>query len=102
MSTTLFALSAGIVFGLLDVLAMTKMQLPDRRRAMIGAFLSRFAIGFLIPWIQAPIPGWSVGAIVGLLVSLPDAVITRKFAPIVLGGVVGGALIGLASTQLVA
>ncbi|MFO0983830.1 MAG: hypothetical protein U1E76_19240 [Planctomycetota bacterium] len=102
MSTALFALSTGLAFGLLDVLAMTKMQLPDRRRAMTGAFLSRFAIGFLIPWIHAPIPGWAIGATVGLLVSLPDAVITKKFVPIVLGGVVGGTLIGIASTRWVA
>ena len=70
--------------------------------AMISAFLSRFATGFLIPLVKLPVPGWIAGAIVGLLVSLPDAVITRTYAPILGVGLVGGALIGWAAGRWVA
>ena len=97
MNPFLFGAVAGIVFGVLDVLLMIPLEFPDRKTAMIGAFLSRFAIGFLIPLIKAPIPGWLIGCMVGLLVSLPDAVITKTYVPIVAVGVVGGLIIGWAS-----
>ena len=61
---------------------MLPMEFPDKRRALLDAFLSRFAIGFLIPLVKMPIPMWAVGAVVGLLISLPDAVITKAYAPI--------------------
>jgi len=34
------------------------------------------------------------GAVVGLLVSIPDAIITKAWAPILIVGVIGGAIIG--------
>jgi hypothetical protein len=34
------------------------------------------------------------GALVGLLVSLPDAIVTKAYVPILAIGVAGGALIG--------
>jgi len=101
MNPLLFGVVAGITFGVLDVLLMIPLELPDRKTAMIGAFLSRFAIGFLIPLIKAPMPAWLIGGMVGLLVSLPDAVITKKYVPIIAVGVVGGLLIGWASGKWV-
>ena len=77
MSGLLFGLVAGISFGMLDVVLMIPLDLPDKKTAMIGAFLSRFAIGFLIPLIKAPVPAWLIGGVVGLLISLPDAAITK-------------------------
>ena len=75
---------------------MLPMQFSDKPTALLAAFLSRFAIGFLIPLCKLPIPTFLTGALVALLISLPDAVITKAYAPI-LGvgvGVVGGAFIG--------
>jgi len=46
-------------------------------------------------------PAWLIGGMVGLLVSLPDAVITKKYVPIIAVGVVGGLLIGWASGKWV-
>ena len=48
MNPVLFGLVAGLAFGVVDVLLMVPLQLPDKKTAMLGAFLSRFAIGFLI------------------------------------------------------
>ena len=80
---------------------MIPLDLPDKKTAMIGAFLSRFAIGFLIPLVKAPMPPWMIGGLVGLLVSLPDAVITKAYAPILATGVIGGLIIGWASGKWV-
>jgi hypothetical protein len=39
-------------------------------------------------------PGIAKGALVGLLISLPDAIVTKAYAPILIVGAAGGALIG--------
>ena len=97
MNPIVFGIAAGLLFGVLDVLIMIPLDIPDKKTAMIGAFLGRFAIGFLIPLIQAPAPPLVIGATVGLLLSLPDAVITKTYAPIIGIGIVGGSVIGWAS-----
>lgn len=98
MNRVTFGIVAGLVFGIVDVLLMIPLSLPDKKTAMLGAFLSRFAIGFLIPVTYIGLPGWVRGMLVGALVSLPDAVITKAYAPIIIVGLVGGALIGQAAT----
>ena len=101
MNPLFFGVVAGLCFGVVDVLLMIPLDLPDKQTAMIGAFLSRFAIGFLIPLVKAPMPPWMIGGLVGLLVSLPDAVITKAYAPILATGVIGGLIIGWASGKWV-
>ena len=39
-------------------------------------------------------PGWLVGVVFGVLLSLPDAVVTKSYAPILIGGAIGGLIIG--------
>lgn len=85
----------GLGFGAVDVALMLPMSFPDKRTALTAAFLDRFAIGFLSAQVALPLPPWASGAIVGLLVSLPSAVVTKAYAPIVLVGLVGGAICGL-------
>jgi hypothetical protein len=94
MHPLLLAVLCGLGFGTFAVVLMLPMSFPNKRTALIGAFASRFAIGFLIPLVVLPIPGAAKGALVGLLVSLPDAVITKAYGPILGIGVVGGAAIG--------
>lgn len=102
MNPVIFRLIAGLVFGLADVALMLPMEFADKRAALLGAFLSRFAIGFLIPLVKMPLPPVAIGALVGLLISLPDAVITKAYAPIVATGVIGGAIIGWAAGRFIA
>lgn len=97
MNPMLFGAIAGVVFGAVDTALMLPMDFPDKRTALLGAFLSRFAIGFLIPLVKMPLPGWAIGAVVGLLVSLPDAVITKAYAPTLTTGLIGGLIIGWAA-----
>lgn len=97
MNPVIFGLLAGLVFGAIDVALMLPMAFPDKKTALLAAFASRFAIGFLIPLVKMPIPPWAIGAVVGLLISVPDAIITKAYAPILISGLVGGLVIGWAS-----
>jgi hypothetical protein len=52
------------------------------------------AIGFLIPNTMLPFAGWVNGLLISLLISIPDALITGAFGPILCFGAVGGIAIG--------
>ncbi len=84
----------GLAFGGIDTAMMIPLSFPDKRAAMLGAFIARFALGFVICNIQLPWPGWTVGLILGILLSLPDAIITKATVPILASGAVGGTLVG--------
>ena len=94
-------LVSGAVYGALSAASMLPLQFPDKRAALTGAFLNRLAIGIVIgavigaPQVSAlRLPPWTIGLAVGLLLSLADAVITKAYAPILLFGAIGGAVIG--------
>jgi hypothetical protein len=101
MSAIAFAVVAGIAFGALSVGLMLPLNLPDRTTALLAAFTDRFAIGFLIPLVSMPVPGLVRGAIVGLLLSLPSAIVTKTYLPILVIGAIGGAVIGWLSAKFV-
>jgi hypothetical protein len=101
MSPLSVGVISGGVFGAVAVGMMLPMQFPDKRAALTGAFLNRFAIGVAIgaavgsPQVNAlHLPSWCVGLALGLLLSAADAVITRAYAPIMVMGALGGAVIG--------
>ena len=102
MNRILLGILIGLLFGILDVLLMIPLSFPnaaDKRLAMTGAFFDRFAAGVLIGATILPVAPWLQGVIVTLLVSLPSAIITRSYVPIlavsVIGGAIAGFLIGL-------
>jgi hypothetical protein len=84
----------GLVFGLAAAGAMLPMQFPDKRAALLGAFFNRFAIGVMIAFMDRGRIGWATGLFTGLLLSLPDAIITKAYVPILIVGTIGGAIIG--------
>lgn len=94
MSKLLLGAICGLVYGALAAASMLPLEFPDKRAALAGAFLNRFAIGFVIGAARLPLPGWAQGLIFGILLSLPDAIITKAFAPILILGAVGGLVIG--------
>jgi hypothetical protein len=94
MSRISLGVICGLVFGGVDVALMIPMSFPDKRAALMGAFIARFAIGFVICNIRLPWPGWLVGLLVGILMSLPDAIITKATVPIIASGALGGLIIG--------
>lgn len=85
---------SGLIFGAVAVGMMLPMQFPDKRTALLAAFASRFAIGFTISCVNPPWPGWLVGLVFGFLLSLPDALVTKAYAPILIVGSLGGLVIG--------
>src|SRR5215208_6027622 len=95
MSRILLGVICGLVFGGIAAGIMIPMKFDDKRAAMTGAFINRFAIGFAIGASSLPVPGWFNGLIFGLLLSLPDAIITKAWIPIMTLGVIGGVFIGV-------
>src|SRR3954471_24303783 len=84
-------LLAGVLYGALSAASMLPLQFPDKRAALLGAFLNRLTIGIVIgavvgaPQIDAlRLPPWSIGLAAGLLLSVADAVITKAYAPILI------------------
>lgn len=94
MSNALWGVVAGVVFGVLSVGLMLPLSFPDKRAALLAAFVDRFAIGLVIGCVQLRWPGWSVGLFFGLLLSLPSAIVTKAYAPILIIGGLGGLVIG--------
>jgi hypothetical protein len=95
MSRLALGTICGLIYGALSAASMIPLTFQDKRAALLGAFLNRFAIGFVIGAARLPLPSWATGLVFGMLLSLPDAIITKGFAPILILGAVGGAVIGL-------
>src|SRR5690349_21605364 len=88
---------AGLIFGTVSVIPMMFMKFEDKTSAMTASFISRFAIGFIIFNLELPIPGWAKGGLVGLVLSLPDAIVTKQYGPIIGLGLIGGIVCGFFS-----
>lgn len=95
MSKPMLGVLCGLLFGAIAVATMIPLSFEDKRAAMLGAFINRFAIGVVIGATTLPFPGWLTGLVFGLLLSLPDAIITKAYAPIMGIGTIGGLIIGL-------
>ena len=80
---------------------MLPISFPDKRAALLGAFFNRFAIGLVIILIDIPCSGWLIGLTIGILLSLPPAIVTKVFVPILGIGAVGGVIIGLIREKFV-
>lgn len=82
------------MFGAVDIGIMLQMSFPDKKAAITAAFIARFGIGFAIGSARLPWPGWAVGLIFGLLLSIPDAH-HEAYGPIIGRGAIGGTFIGI-------
>jgi len=95
MSRLALGILLGIAFGIIDVL-MTLSNSPQDKSAelILQAFFSRFAIGFLASNVSLRLHAALAGAIVGLLVSLPDAFALKSYPGVLGTGLVFGAIAG--------
>jgi hypothetical protein len=84
----------GLAFGVLTVISMLPLDFADKRAALLGAFFNRLSIGVMIGFMDRGRFGWATGLFTGVLLSLPEAIITKAYAPIMIIGTAGGALIG--------
>ena len=87
-------IALGLGIGVIDVLLMLPLTFPDKRAALLGAFCARFALGFFAATVRLPMSPILTGILVGVLTSLPDAIITKAYAPIMITGVLFGAVAG--------
>ena len=101
MSRLALGLLAGVAYGAVSAASMLPLQFPDKRAALLGAFLNRLSIGVVIgavvgaPQIVAlGLAPWIIGVVAGVLLSAADAVITRAYVPILALGALGGGVIG--------
>ena len=94
MANLMGGVISGLIFGAVVVGMMLPMPFPDKTTALIAAFIARFGLGVVIGCVQLPWPGWIVGLVFGLLLSIPDALITKAYVPIIVVGAVGGLVIG--------
>ncbi len=98
MDSVTLGIICGVVFGIIDVAIMIPMKAENRRKkieALIGAFIERFMLGFIIPNVSFGLHPIATGALFGLGLSLPTALIVRAYAPIIGMGVAGGIIIGV-------
>jgi len=96
-----FALLAGLIVGTADTLVMIPLPFPsreDKRTAMIAAFIERFFLGFVVGPVAAGLDANAilVGAVLGLGLSVPTALITKFYVPIIALGLLGGVTVGIA------
>jgi len=94
MNRLLLGALLGVAVGVVDVLIMLPLKFQDRTSALLGAFCARFALGFFAATVRLPLPPIALGIVVGLLTSLPDAIITKAYAPIMVTGIIFGAICG--------
>ena len=95
MSKIILGIICGVVFGAISVATMIPLTFEDKKAAMAGAFVSRFGVGFVIGATNLPFPTWISGLLFGILLSLPDAIITKAWIPIMGLGIIGGIICGL-------
>ena len=98
MNSIALGIICGLAFGIIDIVVMLPMKFEDKRKrfeALTGAFIDRFMIGVLIPNVKLGVHPVIVGTLLGLGLSLPSAIITRAYAPIIGIGIVGGVIIGI-------
>lgn len=97
MNKIILGIICGLVFGIIDVLVMIPLKYENNRKrneAMSSAFIERFMIGFLIPNVILGIHPALTGLFLGVGLSVPSAIITRAYAPIIGIGIVGSVIIG--------
>lgn len=100
MDKVLLGAILGLIFGVVDIIPMYFMKgLENKRTAMTAAFIERFSIGLLIGASQLPLPSWLQGLFISLLISIPSAIITKAYIPILTTAVIGGLVIGFAVGQ---
>jgi len=94
MSRMSLGIVLGLGIGIVDVLLMLPLSFADKRAALLGAFCARFALGFFAATVRLPWSPVVTGILVGVLTSLPDAIITKAYVPIMATGIVFGAVAG--------
>ncbi len=104
MDVVSLGLICGVGFGIFSSLIMVTMKFDSRREkyeAISSAFVDRFMIGLIVPNVTFGLDPLISGLIIGIGLSLPSAIITRAYAPIMVIGALGGLIIGFVTKSVV-
>jgi hypothetical protein len=104
MNSVTLGLICGAAFGVFAVAIMLPMKMGDKRKkteSLVASFIERFMLGFLIPVVAIHVNPIATGALLGLGLSVPTALITRAYSPIIGLGVVGGIIIGVITNAVI-
>lgn len=104
MDAITLGLISGVVFGLFSSLIMIPMKFDSKREkweAISSSFVDRFMIGLIIPNAVFGLDPLINGLILGIGLSLPSAIITKAYAPIMVIGAIGGLIIGFVTKSFV-
>jgi hypothetical protein len=97
MNRVVLGILCGIAFGVIDASMVAFGKSADKSTGiLLQAFFSRFALGFLAANASLRLHPALTGALVGLLISIPDAIAMKSYAGILGTGLVFGALTGWA------
>jgi hypothetical protein len=94
MSRVTLGVLLGLAIGVIDVLLMLPLSFPDKPAALLGAFCARFGLGFFAATVALPLSPLATGILVGIITSLPDAIITKAYVPIMVTGLAFGTVAG--------
>jgi predicted outer membrane lipoprotein len=95
MNRLVLGILLGVAFGVIDVVLTLSGEHPERTPTMLlQAFSSRFAIGVVSANIVLPMHPALAGALVGVLISLPDAFALHSYVGIIGTGLIFGAVGG--------
>ena len=94
MNSLRLGVLCGVALGVADVLMTRFGNHPDISRSMLQAYSSRLAVGVLGANVSLGMDRVITGALVGLLISLPDAFALRSYIGVLGTGVVLGATAG--------
>jgi hypothetical protein len=100
-AVTTFAVFAGLVTGTFAVLAMLPIPFAtaeERRVALVGAFVDRTVLGFIVGPVARGLGlnGVLTGLMLGVGFSVGTALITRAYLPVIGLGVLLGIGVGAA------
>jgi hypothetical protein len=97
----------GIIFGIVlvafDLTMLARLHWATRDQeieALAAAAIERFMLGLLIPTADLGTPRWLAGVILGLTLSLPTAILTRAYQPIIGVGLVAGLVLGIGAQSV--
>jgi hypothetical protein len=100
-----FTVSAGLVCAAVDTALMAPLTFSssrDKRVAMTAAFIERFVLGLSIGPVTRALggPGLLIGPAFALAASIPTALTTGSWGPVLGVGVLNGLAVGAAYDQL--
>lgn len=97
------AIAIGIFAGIIDIIPMLMRNID--KTSCLSAFVHWLVLGVIISYVNAPIPDWAKGSIIGFFSALSIVILIagtdpKSVAPILITSLVLGAVVGIATGKL--